>query len=111
MKVDLGIWDKLTRAVVVLLLLAGVGFAAVGFAVWYLPLIRQNERMRSEILTLDRQIQQEAETSRRLKASLDALHHDPKTVERMAREKFGYARPDETVVRFEAPATNNPPPR
>ena len=38
MKVDLGIWDKLTKLVIFLLFLAGL----VGLAVWYLPLIKQN---------------------------------------------------------------------
>jgi cell division protein FtsB len=32
---------------------------------------------------------------------VDALSNDPKTVERLAREKLGYARPDETVIHFE----------
>jgi len=102
MKVDLGIWSKLTGAVIFLLLLAGVGLVVV----WYLPQIRQNEHMRAEILRLDTQIQLEEETARKLKASIDALHHDPKTVERLAREKLGYAKPGETVIRFEEPATN-----
>jgi hypothetical protein len=35
-----------------------------------------------------------------------ALLHDPKTVERLTREKLGYARPAETVVRFESTGTN-----
>jgi cell division protein FtsB len=102
MKVDLGIWSKLTGAVIFLLLLAGIGLVVV----WYLPQIRQNEHMRAEILRLDAQIQQEEETARKLKASIDALHHDPKTVERLAREKLGYAKPGETVIRFEETATN-----
>ena len=102
MKVDLGIWSKLTGAVIFLLLLAGIGLVVV----WYLPQIRQNEHMRAEILRLDAQIQQEEETARKLKASIDALHHDPKTVERLAREKLGYAKPGETVIRFEEPITN-----
>ena len=102
MKVDLGIWSKLTGAVIFLLLLAGIGLVVV----WYLPQIRQNEHMRAEILQLDTQIQQEEETARRLRASIDALRHDPKTVERLAREKLGYAKPGETVIRFEEPATN-----
>jgi cell division protein FtsB len=33
------------------------------------------------------------------------LRNDPKTIERLAREKLGYAKPDETIIRFE-PATN-----
>lgn len=102
MKVDLGIWSKLTGAVIFLLLLAGLGLVVV----WYLPQIRQNEHMRAEILKLDDQIQQEEETARRLKASIEALHRDPKTVERLAREKLGYAKPGETVIRFEETPTN-----
>ena len=41
-----------------------------------------------------------------LKAEIDALRTDPKAVERLARDKFGYAKPDETIVRVEDPATN-----
>ena len=69
MNVDLGIWGKLTRVVVFLLLLAGV----LGVAVWYLPLVRQNERMRKEVLRKDGQIAQEEETSRQLKTSIESL--------------------------------------
>jgi cell division protein FtsB len=97
MKVDIGIWNKLTGAVIFLLLLAG--FCLV--IVWYLPLIQKNENMRREILRLDTQIQQGEETARRLRASIDAIHRDPKTVERFARETLGYAKPGETVIRFE----------
>lgn len=97
MNVDVGIWDKLTRFVIVLLLLAVV----LGIVVWYLPLIQRNERMRKEVLRLDTQIQKEEETSKQLKASIDGLHNDPKAVERLARERLGYAKPGETVVRFE----------
>jgi hypothetical protein len=31
---------------------------------------------------------------------------DPKVVERLARQNMGLARPDETIVIFESPATN-----
>jgi cell division protein FtsB len=104
MNVDLGIWAKLTRVVTFLLFLAGI----LGVAVWYLPLIQQNERMRKEILRKDTLIQQEEETARQFKASLDTLRRDPKAVERLARERLGYAKPGETVIRFEEPATNSP---
>ena len=103
MNVDLGIWNKLTRVVVVLCLVAAV----IGIGLWYLPLIRQNERMRREVQRLDGQIQKEDDSSRQLKNSIDALRNEPKAVERLAREKLGYARPGETVVRFEAPTTNH----
>lgn len=102
MNVDLGIWAKLTRVVIFLLFIAGLMMVAV----WYLPLIKQNERMRKHILGLDARIQREEETARRLRTSIETLRHDPKTVERLARERLGYAKPGETVIRFEAPATN-----
>jgi cell division protein FtsB len=102
MNVDYGIWSKLTRVVIFLIIVAVVLLVAI----WYLPLIQQNERMRKDILQKDLQIQKEEETARQLKAEIDALRSDPKTVERLARDKFGYAKPGETVVRFEDPATN-----
>ena len=104
MNVDLGIWDKLTRVVIVLLFLSGL--LAVG--VWYYPLIKQNERMRKYILQLDGRIEQEDHTGKQLRASIDALRFDPKALERLARERLGYAKPGETVIRFEAPLTNLP---
>jgi cell division protein FtsB len=103
MNVDLSIWDRLTRVAMFLLFL---GFLML-VAVKYLPLIKQNERMRREILRLDNQIQKAEDTGKQLKLSIEALHH-PKAVERLARERLGYARPGETVIRFEAPATNPP---
>jgi cell division protein FtsB len=95
--VDLGILGKLTRVVVFLLFVA----LLLGVAVWYLPLIKQNERMRKVVLQLDTQIAKADENNRRLKTSIDALRYDPKTVERLARERLGYSKPGETVIRFE----------
>jgi len=106
MNVDLGIWSKLTKVVVGLVVLAFL--LLIGMC--YLPLIHQNERMRREILRLDAQLQKEEEKSKQLKTEIEALRNDPKTIERLTREKLGYARPDETVVRFE-PAATNPPAR
>ncbi|MFZ0828359.1 MAG: septum formation initiator family protein [Verrucomicrobiia bacterium] len=100
MNVDLGIWSKLTKVVVGLVVLAVL--LLIGLC--YLPLIHQNERMRADILRLDNQLQQEEAKSRELQTQIEALRNDPKTVERLTREKLGYARPDETVVLF----TNNP---
>jgi cell division protein FtsB len=105
MNVDLGIWAKLTKIVVFLLFLA----ALLGVAVWYMPLIQKNERMRKRMMTLDQQIQQAEETSRQLKTSIEALRSDPKAVERLARARLGVARAGETVIRFEEAATNSPP--
>jgi cell division protein FtsB len=101
-KVDLGIWSKLTKVVVGLVVLA----ALLLMGMCYLPVIHENERMRRQIMILQDQIKNEEDTSKNLQTQLDALLHDPKTVERLTREKLGYAKPDETVVRFESPGTN-----
>ena len=102
MKVNLGIWDKLTPVVIFLVFVAGILLVAV----WYLPLIKQNERMRKEILRLDTLIQKEEDTGKQLRTSIDALRYDPKVVERLARERLGYAKAGEMVIRFEEPHTN-----
>mgnify|MGYP001228279196 CR=1 FL=1 len=104
MNVDLGIWGKLTNVVIVLLLLAG----ALYVGLLYLPKIKTNERMRREVLRLETRIQEEKEINKQLKATSEMLQKDPKAVERLARERLGYAKPDEMVIIFETPETNTP---
>jgi cell division protein FtsB len=96
-KVDLGIWSKLTQAVIALVVLA----ILILIGMTYLPLIHQNERMRREVLRLDTELQKQDAISKQLRADIDALRNDPATVTRLAREKLGYAKADETVVHFE----------
>jgi cell division protein FtsB len=98
MHVDLGIWGKLTKVVWGLFIVAALGAVVL----WYLPPIRQNERMRKEILRLDGEIQKQEAIARETHSAIDAMR-DPKTVERVARDKLGYAKPDEIVIRFESP--------
>jgi len=98
MNVDLGIWSKLTKVVVGLVVLAVL--LLIGMC--YLPLIQENTRMRAEILKLNQQLEAETNKLNQIQAQIDALRNDPKTVERLAREKLGYAKPDETVIRFES---------
>jgi cell division protein DivIC len=102
--VDLGIWSKLTKVAVGLIVLA----VLLLMGRCYLPLIQQNERMRQENLRLEMELEKETAKSKQLQSQIDALRNDPKTVERLMREKLGYAKPDETVIRFEPAATNAP---
>ena len=97
MSVQASIWDKLTKVVVFLLFMAGL----IGLFFWYLPLIKHNQNFRQAILELDKEIQEQEQLSRQLRASIEAVQNDPRTIERLARERLGYARPDELVVRFE----------
>ncbi|MST95249.1 MAG: septum formation initiator family protein [Pedosphaera sp.] len=105
MNVNLGIWSKLTK--LVLILMGAAGLLAVG--VWYLPLIRQNERMRQRVFQLDEQVKKEEELNKSLTTSVTAGRTDPKTVERLARETLGFAKPGETVIHFEKPPKPAPP--
>ncbi|HEV2437249.1 MAG TPA: septum formation initiator family protein [Verrucomicrobiae bacterium] len=104
MNVNLGIWSKLTIGAFALVVIA----VLLLIGMWNLPLIQQNERMRADILRLQTQLQIEEAKSRQLQAQIDELQNDPGAVERLAREKLGYAKPGETVIHFE-PATNAPP--
>jgi cell division protein FtsB len=102
-KVDLGIWSKLTQAVIALVVIA----VLILIGMTYVPLIHQNERMRREIERLDAELQKQDDISKQLRADIESLRSDPATVSRLVREKLGYAKPDETVIRFE---TNSPAP-
>jgi cell division protein FtsB len=93
------IWDRLTRLVLGLVVVA----VMLGIAVWYQPVINANRGMRARKLELEQKIAAETETARKLDAALRAMQ-DPKTVERLARERLSYARPGEEVILFEPPA-------
>ena len=62
MNVGQSIWDRLFRLVLALLVVAGV----LGIALWYKPVIQENQRMREEKLALDGKIEKENETARKL---------------------------------------------
>ena len=102
MKVDLGIWSVFMQLAAALLAIAVL--ALIGTT--YLPLIHQNEQMRKRIDYLDGELEKQRQISRDLQTEFDALRSDPKTVERLAREKLGYAKADETVIHFDPPVTN-----
>jgi len=97
MHVNLGIWDKLSRVIVFLLFLAGL----LAVFIWYLPLIKQNQRFRKQLLVLDTRIQEQERIGRQFRGSIDAVQNDSRTLERLAREKLALARSNEVVIVFE----------
>lgn len=101
MNVGPSIWDKLTRVVMVCLLVA----AGIGIVLWYRPVVKQNEQVRRDKLRLEKEIEREKEIDKTLSASIKALQ-DPRTIERLAREKLSYAKPGENVIHFDPPATS-----
>jgi cell division protein FtsB len=108
MNVNLGIWGKLYKFTFFLLLLATASWA---FYKYYLPLIQQNQRYRRELLLQDARIVEQEKLRGQLKASIDSLQNDPRTVERLAREKLSLAKTNEMVVRFEPVVDRNVPRR
>lgn len=87
----------MNRLVVFLVVIA----AMIGSYLWYRPLVRHNEAYRKRIMELETQVRREEMENRRLESHIHALQHDPATVEREVRQQLNWARPDETVVRFE----------
>ena len=79
----------------------------LGVFYWYLPVFEQNERLRQRILALENEVKAEEEKQKQLETAIRNLKDDPKTVERLARERLGYAKPGETVFYFEAPKTGS----
>jgi cell division protein FtsB len=102
MNVADSIWNKLTRVVVFLLLLA----VLVGIGVWYYPLIQENGHKRKDIERLDELVRKEKEIKRTQEASIEALK-DSKAVERLIRNTLLYAKTNEIVIRFDEPVTNS----
>ena len=88
-KETFGVWNFLTWMAMGLFLVAG----GIVVSLWYMPVIKKNEGMRRQIIALEDKISYEEEVARQLKSSIDALQTNPAVVERMAREKLGYAKP------------------
>jgi cell division protein FtsB len=94
------VWDKLFRLVLVMMVLAAI----LGTILWYQPVIKENQRMREEKMALDKRIERENETARKLDLELRAMQ-SPTTIERLARERLSYAKPGENVIHFDPSAT------
>ena len=90
-------WDKLSKVIVFLLFVAALLFAFLQ----YLPLIQKNQNYRKELLAFDARVAEQERLGRQLRASIESLQNDPRAVERLAREKLGWARTNEMIIRFE----------
>jgi len=91
-------WDKLSKLILLLLLVALLVFAVFRY---FLPLIRTNQNYRKELLACDARVAEQERLGRQLRASMESLQNDPKAIERLAREKLGWAKTNEMVIRFE----------
>jgi cell division protein FtsB len=90
------VWDKMFRLVLALLVMAGL----LAIFLPYQPVIQENQRLRRDKLELEKKIEKEAETARKLEADFRALQN-PITIERLARERLSYAKSGEDVIHFD----------
>jgi cell division protein FtsB len=93
------IWDWLRRAVIGLVMAAVLG----GGVVLILSVIPTENQLRKQIYALDLKLQEQKQLARQLQAMLEAVERDSNTVERLARERLGLGRTNETIFRFDEP--------
>jgi cell division protein FtsB len=77
----------------------GVLLVVLGISV-FVPQIQHHQELRRKEAVLQEEIRMEEEILRHLKEQQDRLRSDPRFVEKVAREEFGYVRPGETVFKF-----------
>ncbi len=103
MKPSVGIWTLLSRLIIFLIIMAAV----TGVGLWYLPLIHKNQKMRQKDLQIQKKIEQQKALKEELESSVQALKTNATAIEQAARERLGYAAPDEIVIRFEPTQETN----
>jgi cell division protein FtsB len=92
------VWHILARIVAGLLVAA----TALLVGLWYRPLIHTNERLRRELNDWQDRVAVARQHVAQKSNDVQLLTADDRTLERLIREKLGWARPGETVILFEA---------
>lgn len=105
-QVNLGIFGWLNRLMIWLIVLAAIGLIIAK----YLPLIQKNVRLRQELQLKQEEVQRLQRERQANQQRIQQLQNDPRTVEREARERLGFARPDEQVVTFKEVTPGSTPP-
>lgn len=96
------VWNRLSAVVTVLLFVAG----ALAVGIWYLPEIQRNQDLQAERLRLEQQVAAARAYGDTLRYRIVAFTNNPAAAERLIRERFGFAKPGEMVVHFEAPTAS-----
>jgi cell division protein FtsB len=79
-------------------LFAAIALSAVSF---FVSMHRELKALRAQEAANRRKLAAAEARLREQEQYLDRLRHDPALVEKIIRERFGYARPDEFVFRFD----------
>lgn len=77
----------------------------------FIPQVHHYQELRRKEAQLREEIQLEEQILHHLKEQQERLRSDPRFIEKIAREEFGYVKPGETVFKFvdDEPATNSMP--
>lgn len=102
-RVDLGVFGWLNRVLVLLIVAAVAGVAALK----YVPLIRTNMRLVQREQELRESVAAKKAQSTRLSQRIRQLRENPRVIEREARSQLGLARPDEMVLWISSSATRD----
>jgi len=93
-----------------------IGWIALGVLViiavisMFVPQVRHFQELRRKEAALQEEIRLEEDILKHLKEQQELLRTDPRFVEKVAREDFGYVKPGETVFKFvDEEETTNPP--
>ena len=88
--------DQYVYAAVLILVLCAVGYFLLPVYAEYKEARKEREKLEEQLIKLDWQYQQ-------VEQNIYALQNDPRAVERVAREKFGWCRQDEKIYHFDPP--------
>ena len=72
----------------------------IGSCIWVYPAWDEYGRARSKNLELKQRILDYEAENEHLRAEIHKLQTDPRAIERVAREKFGWCRPNEKIYDF-----------
>ncbi len=92
----MNVWKFIQRICLIAIVALVVGIVLRLF----LPMLDRQKELRAREAALRQNIQKEAEQLRMLKLKQQKLQEDPRFIEKIAREDWGYAKPGETVFRF-----------
>ena len=77
-----------------------VALLTLGLAVYGGNPVLRVSHLRQQRETMERDIVTLRARADELSRTVERLRHDPALTEKLAREEFGYVRPDETVLKF-----------
>jgi len=77
-----------------------VALLTLGLAVYGGNQVLRVSHLRQQMETIERDIVTLRARAEELSRTVERLRHDPALIEKLAREEFGYVRPDETVLKF-----------